>query len=144
MSLEQERSDLWVRMYEVVTDHLAGRRAAVAEQLGISFIKAKALRRLLPHPLGMGELTAELNTDPPYTTLLVDDLVDRDLVARATDPSDRRRKLVALTPRGAELARAAQRILAEPPAGFDRLEPEDLHRLVAMFNQMSVGHFGRS
>ena len=137
MSLERDRSALWVLMYEVVTAHLADRRAAVTEQTGISFVKAKALRRLMNRPLTMGDLTSELNTDPPYTTLLVDDLVGRGLVERATDPSDRRRKLVALTPDGAELAASAERILAVPPVGFDLLGAEDLHHLEQTFSQMT-------
>ena len=144
MSLERERSDLWVLMYEVVTAHLADRRAAVTEQLGISFVKAKALRRLMNRPLTMGELTAELNTDPPYTTLLVDDLVGRGLVERATDPSDRRRKLVELTADGAELAASAERILAVAPVGFDLLGADDLHHLERTFSQMTANGFSRS
>ena len=137
MTLDEDRSILWQKMYEVVSRHLVGRRAAVADQLGISFIKAKALRRLALRPMTMGELTTALNTDPPYATLLADDLVQRGLVARGTDPTDRRRKLVALTTDGTRTAAAAERILDEPPVEFDHLGPDDLQRLLEMFDRMS-------
>src|ERR1700712_2225460 len=111
----------WQTVRETVMDHFAARRAEVSTQLGMSFIKAKALRRLAGGPLTMGELTADLLTDAPYTSVVVGDLVDRRLAVRAPPPADRRRKVVALTPAGLELADRAQEILDPPPPGIAAL-----------------------
>jgi DNA-binding MarR family transcriptional regulator len=46
------------------------------------------------------DLGRRLDLDPSDVTATVDDLEDRHLVRRSSDVSDRRRKLVTLTPRG--------------------------------------------
>ncbi|MET3803419.1 DNA-binding MarR family transcriptional regulator [Nakamurella sp. UYEF19] len=123
----------WQAIREMVMEHLAVRRAEISHRLGVSFIKAKALRRLSSGPLTMGELTASLGTDPPYTSVVVGDLVDRRLAVRATHPSDRRRKIIDLTPAGREMADLAQEILDRPPAGFTNFSAEELEHLVTLF-----------
>ncbi len=123
----------WQTVRDTVMDHFAARRSEIGDQLGISFSKARALRRLALGPMTMGELTATLATDAPYTSLLVSDLVDRELAVRSTHPSDRRRKRVALTPAGAEMARRAQEILDRPPVGISGLTDAELGRLGDLF-----------
>lgn len=110
-------------------EQLTLRRAEVSHRLGVSFIKAKALRRLTSGPLTMGELTASLGTDPPYTSVVVGDLVDRRLVVRTAHPADRRRKIIGLTSAGREMAGLAQEILDRPPAGFADLSRDELDHL---------------
>lgn len=105
------------------------RRKEVAETLGMSFFRAKALRRLLPGPLTMRELTTRLATEKPYTTLVVDDLERRGYVQRSVHPDDRRSKIVTLTPAGVAAAEQAERILARPPRTLLALEPEELAAL---------------
>ncbi|GAA0343004.1 MarR family transcriptional regulator [Actinoallomurus spadix] len=105
------------------------RRKEVAETLGMSFFRAKALRRLLPGPLTMRELTARLVTEKPYTTLVVDDLERRGFVERSVHPDDRRSKIVTLTPAGVAAAEEAERILARPPRSLLALDPGDLAAL---------------
>lgn len=118
----------WRAMSDLV---LAGdRKAAVAEGLGLSFARTRALRRLAPEPLTMRALAAKLNADPPNVTLIVDDLEQRGLVERRTHPEDRRAKLVSLTAAGRAAAARAQEILDEPPAALRDLPPEDLATLV--------------
>jgi DNA-binding MarR family transcriptional regulator len=128
---ELER-ETWDGLRELVLERYA-RRREVADALGMSFLKAKALRRLVGGPYSMRELAAKLSTDAPYTTLLLDDLEERGLVLREPHPDDRRAMLVSLTLKGREAAKLAQRILDEPPAALRGLEPDDLaelHRLV--------------
>lgn len=118
---------VWERMRVFVLDH--ERRREVCETLGMSFIRVKALRRIARGPLTMRELTEQLMTDPPYTTLVIDDLEHRGLVARTADPDDRRRKIVSLTTDGAAVAARAGEILAEPPPGISALAQADLDLL---------------
>ncbi|MCO5998020.1 MarR family winged helix-turn-helix transcriptional regulator [Actinoallomurus rhizosphaericola] len=116
---------VWAAMCSLVLKQ-EDRRKEVAETLGMSFFRAKALRRLLPGPLTMRELTARLATEKPYTTLVVDDLERRGFVERSVHPDDRRCKIVTLTPAGVAAAEQAERILARPPRSLLDLAPEDL------------------
>lgn len=125
----------WQLMRALVFDRDGGRQA-VSDALGMSFGKIKALRRIASlGPLPMRELASELGSDPPYTTVLVDDLEARGLVQRVTHPTDRRAKLVSVTTEGRRIARRAEAILARPPAGFANLsdaELAELHRLLTL------------
>ncbi|MFI7697284.1 MarR family winged helix-turn-helix transcriptional regulator [Nonomuraea sp. NPDC049655] len=119
---------VWAAMYDLVLRQ-EDRRKEVAETLGMSFFRVKALRRLLAGPMSMRELTAELSTDKPYTTLMVDDLERRGHVTRSVSPDDRRSKIVTLTPAGTAAAEEAERILARPPRSLLALDPGDLAAL---------------
>jgi DNA-binding MarR family transcriptional regulator len=118
---------VWRRLRNLVQNN--DRRRLVATALGMSFIRAKALRRLAAGPLSMRQLADELVTDRPYTSVFVDDLERRGLVRREVDPSDRRGKIVSLTADGARVAAQAESILDQPPAGFGRLSADDLAAL---------------
>ncbi|WP_116111889.1 MarR family winged helix-turn-helix transcriptional regulator [Amycolatopsis ruanii] len=127
---------VWERMQDVLGRH--DRRKAVTEALGLSFIKIKALRRLASGPLTLADLAERLNTDRPYVTLVVDDLEQRGLVSRTVHPQDRRRKLVAVTPAGAEAAATAERILAEPPASLAALDADGLAQLDRLLAKLTT------
>jgi DNA-binding MarR family transcriptional regulator len=105
------------------------RRREVSEALGMSFFRTKALRRLARNPMTLRELAAALQSDAPYTTLVVDDLEARELVTRTPHPDDRRRKLVSVTPAGLQAAREAEQILGTPPATMQALSASDLVEL---------------
>ena len=62
----------WRAMSDVVLDH--DRKDAVSEALGLSFARVRALRRLAAEPLTLRALADRLAADPPYVTLIVDDL----------------------------------------------------------------------
>ncbi|MEV4475632.1 MarR family transcriptional regulator [Nonomuraea sp. NPDC049504] len=126
---EQEAvARVWAAMYDLVLRQ-ENRRKEVADALGMSFFRIKALRYLLAGPMTMRELTTELATDKPYTSLMVDDLERRGYVTRSVSPGDRRSKIVTLTPSGTAVAEKAQRILARPPRSLLALDPDDLAAL---------------
>ncbi len=120
-------SRVWAEMRALVLED--DRRKEVADALGMSFSRAKALRRLLSGPLTMRELTDLLGTEKPYTTLVVDDLEGRGYVRRTVHPGDRRRRIVTLTEAGRAAAERADRILARPPRALAALSPDDLAAL---------------
>lgn len=122
-----EAREVWMRMSDLVLDNM--RRREVSDALGMSFGRARAIRRLAREPLSMGELAAALGIDPPNATVLVDDLEDQGLVRRRAHPTDRRAKLVEATRRGKALARRADDILATPPASLGALGADDLAAL---------------
>jgi DNA-binding MarR family transcriptional regulator len=120
-------AEVWLLMSDLVLDN--DRRRRVADALGISFGRARALRRVARRPSSMSELAGELGIDPPNATVLVDDLESLGLVRRRPHPTDRRAKLVEATPKGKALAREADHILATPPAALSELGAEDLATL---------------
>jgi DNA-binding MarR family transcriptional regulator len=112
------------------------RRREVSEQVGLSFGKIRALRRVARRPMSMSELASLLSVDPPNLTAVVDDLEGAGLVERRAHPTDRRVKLVAATVDGAALAHKADEILAQPPAALRTLPAEDLENLVRILTQL--------
>src|SRR4051812_44994968 len=119
--------EVWLLMSDLVLDH--GRRREVTDALGISFGRARALRRLARRGMSMGELAAALGTDPPNATVLVDELERLGLVLRGPHPTDRRARIVEATPKGREMARRADDILSTPPPGLSALPREDVDTL---------------
>ena len=132
MTKESVRRDLairevWHAMGDLVLNN--ERRREILEQTGLNFGKMRALRRIAVRPMPMRELAELLAVDPPNLTPMVDDLERLGLVERMAYPADRRVKLVAATPKGAELARRAEEILDRPPVGLTDLSPEELEIL---------------
>jgi MarR family transcriptional regulator, lower aerobic nicotinate degradation pathway regulator len=85
-------------------------------------------------PASQRSLGQRLRKDPADMVRLVDAAESSGLVARSADPSDRRRRLVALTPAGARSLRshfaAARDVQDEMLAALDRGERETLHALL--------------
>jgi DNA-binding MarR family transcriptional regulator len=126
---------VWRTMSGVVLDH--DRKLAVSEELGLSFARVRALRRLVTGPVAMGELADLLAADPPYVTLMVDDLEQRGLVQRMPNPEDRRSKLVELTAAGRKAAARAEAILDEPPAALDEVPAEELAAVLRVLKRLA-------
>lgn len=120
-------ADVWRRMSDLVLDH--DRRRQVSEALGLSFIRIKVLRRVAQAPLTLRELSGALGIDPPYATVVVQDLSERGLVERVPHPTDRRAKLVTVTSAGRAAADRAEQMLREPPAGLLALPAARLREL---------------
>jgi DNA-binding MarR family transcriptional regulator len=118
----------WQSMRTLVLD-LHDRRGAVSEAIGMSYLRAKALRLLLAGPLPMRDLCAALVTDPPYISVIVDDLEKRGLVEREVNPVDRRSKLVRITAAGRAVARTADRIQSAPPQPLGSLTDAEVKTL---------------
>jgi DNA-binding MarR family transcriptional regulator len=131
---DRAAGEAWRAMSDLVLDN--ERRREVSEQVGLSFGKIRALRRIAKRPMSMRELAALLVVDPPNLTPVVDDLEEAGLVERQPHPTDRRVKLVVATPAGAALARRANEILARPPAGLCELPPEELDDLVRILTRV--------
>jgi DNA-binding MarR family transcriptional regulator len=117
----------WEAMCSLVLDN--ERRREVSEALGMSFAKIKALRRLADCPMTGKELAAELLTDAPRASMLIDELVQRGLAERRVHPEDRRVRIVALTDLGAVEAERARAILHCAPKALRGLPPEELAAL---------------
>ncbi|MDX6229610.1 MAG: hypothetical protein QOI76_3000 [Frankiales bacterium] len=128
MNTDEQASRVWAGLRSVLFD-LEDRKREVSRALDMSFVRAKALRRLAKAPLSMRELAQELATDAPYTTIVVHDLERRGLVTRTVNPDDKRTKIVTATPQGVAVAATAQQILDRPPTALLSLPPRDLAAL---------------
>jgi DNA-binding MarR family transcriptional regulator len=126
--------EVWLLISDLVLDN--DRRREVSEALGISFGRARALRRLAHRAMSMSELAAALGIDPPNATVVVDDLESLRLARRRPHPSDRRAKVVEATRKGKDMARRADAILGTPPPALSALNRDDLEALRRIF--MSV------
>lgn len=132
---EDLATSVWRAMRTLVLDQ-HDRRHAVSQAIGMSYLRAKALRLLVPGPMPMRDLCTALTTDPPYTTVVVDDLEERGLVTREVNPADRRSKLVRVTDAGREVARTADAIQSAPPEALSALSDTDLASLERILRKL--------
>jgi DNA-binding MarR family transcriptional regulator len=123
-------TEAWRAMRQLVLDH--DRRQAVADATGISFGRVKLLRHLAAGPSGLRALAAHLGADPPYVTVMANDLEARGLVERVPHPTDGRAKHVRLTEAGRRVAAHADRLLDDPPPALREADPDDLRRLIGL------------
>jgi DNA-binding MarR family transcriptional regulator len=77
----------------------------------------------------MRELAEYFRCDPSYVTSLVDGLEAAGLAERRSHPTDRRVKMVALSPSGKDALAQVRKILGQPPASFSALTTPELLRL---------------
>ena len=122
-------TEVWLMMSDVVLDQHRSRE--VAEAVGVSFGRMRAVRRLARRPMSMSELALALNIDKPNATTVVDDLEELGLVRRTPHPTDRRAKIVEATAKGAKLAAKADEILGRPPEALAELGRDTLNELRA-------------
>ena len=113
------------------------RRKEACDALDLSFVRIKALRRIAVHATTLRDLAAALQTDAPYTTLVVDDLERRGLVQRVPHPTDRRAKLVTATDHGQAEAARAEAIITRPPAQMFELTADELSALSAITGKLT-------
>jgi len=94
-----------------------------------------------------GDLAAALGVSAPTVTGIVGRLVARGLVQRKVDPSDKRKVVCALTPKGAEIVRSVHHVGEERMKRFYRMmDPEDrlalergLRALIGAIQQSEAG-----
>jgi DNA-binding MarR family transcriptional regulator len=108
-----------------------GRKRGLREALGFRLGggRGKILFQLREQPMTLSAIAAANGIDASYATIVVDKLESLGLVERTAHPEDRRRKLVRLTAAGHAAAAAADAVLDEPPAAFERLSKSELSQL---------------
>jgi len=104
--------------------------ARVAE-CSLSLSQGKLIRELAK-PQSQRELARRLHYDPSNITALADSLEERGLIERRADASDRRFRLLALTPQGERLRATLEERLAQPPPFLDRLTAAEQKQLLQL------------
>jgi DNA-binding MarR family transcriptional regulator len=104
-------------------------RDRVLERLDLTPNDSKALSTLDERGKTMRALAAEWGCDASNATWIVDRLEQRGLAQRRSVPSDRRVKLVVLTPRGAMTRSKVMEEFYRPPPQLFQLGQRDLEAL---------------
>ncbi len=108
---------VWQQLVSLVMENLGDWRHRVSESAGMPFSRTRVLRRLVDTPMTMRQLADAMTTDAPAATVAVNELEAAGLVVRRSHPTNRRAKLVSLTPTGSRLvARLAAITPTAPPA----------------------------
>lgn len=127
---------LLVELIFVLSDDLKGVVGDILAELELTDALADALWQLDPAgpPPSMRQLAAGLRCDPSTVTFLADRLMERGLIDVRVDPADRRRKMVTLTPKGADIR---QRLLATLTnrTSMTRLSPEEQRQLYNLLSR---------
>ncbi len=97
--------EVWRTMATLVNENRDGWKRAVIERTGLPFSRIRILSRLARRSMTVKEIAHAATIDAPAATVAVNDLEDRGLVVRETDPTNRRCKTVSLTDAGREMAK---------------------------------------
>lgn len=129
-------NEVWRLMSDLVLDNQ--RRREVSAAVGMTFGRARLIRRVAAKPMTMGELATTLGIERPNASALVNELEDQGLVLRKPDPKDRRARLVVATRKGKSVANRANAILKSPPEALVNLGSEDLQSLLHILEKTQL------
>ena len=127
---------LWKLLRDDAFASLRDDFTARVTECSLSLSQGKLVRELA-QPQSQRELARRLHYDPSNINALADSLEARGLIERRADASDRRFRLLALTPEGERVRTTLEALLAQPPHFLDRLTPIEqkqlLHLLAKVF-----------
>jgi MarR family transcriptional regulator, organic hydroperoxide resistance regulator len=107
--------EAWWLMLELLRGHKR-RLAALSHEFELAPMQLHALRLLEPgREMPMSALADSLQCDASNVTGIVDRLESRGLIERRDAPTDRRLRLLAITPEGERLRRRVVERMSEPP-----------------------------
>ena len=137
MSARNDMADkVWRDLTRLVLDNKdTWRRTAVAET-GLPFSRIRILLRLARSPMTVKEVASAATIDAPAATVAVNDLEDRGLVVRETDPNNRRSKLVSLTDAGRDLVATVKAIDDPAPESLSALSDDEVAALAAIISKV--------
>jgi DNA-binding MarR family transcriptional regulator len=126
---------LWKLLRDSAMTSLKEDFGARVSDCNLSMSQGKLIRELA-HPQSQRELARRLHFDPSNITALADSMEARGLIERRPGASDRRFRLLALTPAGERLRLTLEERLAEPPAFLDRLTPAEQKQLLQLLSKI--------
>jgi DNA-binding MarR family transcriptional regulator len=126
---------VWNALVSLVMDTRNDWRRQVSEATGLPFGRVRALRRLYDGPLALHELADAMGSDAAAATVAVNYLEKRGLVVRKAHPTNRRSKIVSLTPKGREVVARGKAVTEHAPPAFAALPPAALASLGRVIEQ---------
>ena len=129
--------EVWRAMAAAVIDNRDSWKRAVIEETGLPFSRIRILRRLARRPMTVKQVAEAATVDAPAATVAVNDLEDRGLVVRETDPANRRCKVVSLTDAGRKTVEVIDAIDDPAPDALASLDDRDLKALRAIIDKIA-------
>ena len=128
---------VWRAMASLVIDNRDGWKRAVIEETGLPFSRIRILKRLSARPMTVTQVAHAAAMDAPATTVAVNDLEDRGLVVRQTDPTNRRCKVVSLTGAGRAMVDKIDAVADPAPNALASLDDAQLKDLKAILDKVA-------
>jgi DNA-binding MarR family transcriptional regulator len=129
---------VWRAMFDFLVKSAPLRTQALARR-GLTPNDSRALFSLdASEGRSMRSLADEWKCDPSNATWIIDRLEKLGLVERRIVPTDRRVKLVALTPKGARTRSSLLHDFHRPPPDFDALDLDDLRALERILAKLAA------
>jgi DNA-binding MarR family transcriptional regulator len=129
--------ETWAKMTALVHDNDPSGELRLTLGLGRGTGRVKTLLSLSSGALSLAELAQVVGVDPPYATLIANELQALGLLSRTPDPRDRRKKSVQLTATGRQAVRTANQIINRPPPAMRDMSSADLHHLHDLLERLS-------
>ena len=137
MSHNPLADEVWRAMAALVIDNRDSWKRAVVEQTGLPFSRVRILKRLDRRPMSVKQVAHAAAIDAPAATVAVNDLEERGLVVRETDPTNRRCKVVTLTDAGREVVGKIDAIQDPAPDVLAALGDAELTGLQAILEKLA-------
>ncbi|MEH3130290.1 MAG: MarR family transcriptional regulator [Mycolicibacterium neoaurum] len=131
--------DVWRLMSAIVINNQDTWKRAVVERTGLPFSRIRIISRLANRALSVKEIADAATIDAPAATVAVNDLANRGLVIRETDPANRRCKKVSLTEAGRELLAAIDSVDNPAPDLMRSLSETDLAAIQEILRKAARG-----
>jgi DNA-binding MarR family transcriptional regulator len=138
MSEATTADQVWRTMAAVVFDNRDPWRRDVVESTGLPFSRVRVLRRLARRSMTAKEIAEAATMDAPATSVAVNDLEDRGLVVRRTDPNNRRCKVISLTDEGRHVVAKIDGLEDPAPKPFAVLDGSELETLQAILAKLAA------
>jgi DNA-binding MarR family transcriptional regulator len=139
MSADPRADETWRAMAAVVFDNRDAWKREVIETSGLPFSRIRVLRRLVKRSMTAKEIAEAATMDAPATSVAVNDLEDRGLVVRQTDPTNRRCKVISLTDDGRRVVANIEAVDDPAPPPFASLTADELAALQSILAKLSKG-----
>jgi DNA-binding MarR family transcriptional regulator len=133
----EQSATAWLLMRQFVEAHGTSEELRERLGLGAGSGRVKVLLLLKDQPMTPAQLAEAHGVDRPYATIIVDKLEQLGFVQRQPHPSDRRSKVVSLTPAGRDAAVLANSILDEPPPPLRGLDADRLTELIRLLSLLT-------
>lgn len=131
--------DVWRAMASLVIDNRDSWKRAVVERTGLPFSRIRILSRLARRAMSVKQIAQAATIDAPAATVAVNDLENRGLVIRETDPANRRCKMVSLTDAGRDMVHMIDTTEDPAPDILSGLDEAELKNLRAILGKLTTG-----
>jgi DNA-binding MarR family transcriptional regulator len=138
MSPNPLADEVWRTLAALVIDNRDSWKRAVVEQSGLPFSRIRIIKRLSRQSMSVKELARAATIDAPAATVAINDLEERGLVVRETDPTNRRSKIVSLTGEGRAMAGKIESIDDPAPDILATLDRAELKSLQAILEKLTA------